>query len=243
MLNKEKLKRLCPLLSDIYVCRSTESTNADLAALARSGAKDMTVLCADMQTAGKGRGAHTFYSPDGGLYFSLLLRGGKYAKSVQKITPYAACAVCRALGRGAKIKWVNDIFINERKVCGILTRSEFTAGSASPEWVIVGIGINLKMPTGGFPDEIKNTAGAVFGAGEEYDAEKIVSNIVTLLAEYIASDGESALDFYRQNCFNVKRRVTANGEKLFAKEIDENFNLIAVKENGEEVRISSGEVI
>ena len=238
MLNKEKLALLCPALSDIYVCRSAASTNDSLAALAREGAKDMTFFCAEMQTDGKGRGTHTFYSPDGGLYFSLLLRGDKF----KNITPYAACAVCCALGKGAKIKWVNDVYIDGRKVCGILTRSEFVAGKTVPEWVIVGIGINLKTPTGGFPDEIKNTAGAVFGKDERFDAEKIVADIVNALMEYIASDGKGALEYYRQNCITLGKHVTANGERMFAKEINENFNLIAVKETGEEITVSSGEV-
>ena len=106
-----------------------DSTNTVLAALARSGAPEFTAVIAGAQTAGRGRGEHRFFSPAGcGVYFSLLLRPRFPAVTAAKlITPACAVAAARAIerasGEAAGIKWVNDVFLRGRKVCGILTES------------------------------------------------------------------------------------------------------------------------
>ena len=106
-----------------------DSTNTVLAALARSGAPEFTAVIAGAQTAGRGRGAQRFFSPAGcGVYFSLLLRPRFPAVTAARlITPACAVAAARAIerasGEAAGIKWVNDVFLRGRKVCGILTEA------------------------------------------------------------------------------------------------------------------------
>ena len=108
---------------------SVDSTNTVLAGLAREGAEEYTAVIAGAQTAGRGRGEHKFFSPAGcGVYFSLLLRPRIPAEAAAKlVTPACAVAAAEAIenvsGETAGIKWVNDVFLRGRKVCGILTEA------------------------------------------------------------------------------------------------------------------------
>jgi len=126
-----------------------------------------SVYVADTQTAGRGRLGRSFSSPPGcGLYFSLVFAplGGGVSNSA-RYTACAAAAVCRALaalfGADCGVKWVNDVFYQGRKVCGILTEGVSDAGSGRVEALITGIGINIREPPGGFPPEIRASAGAL----------------------------------------------------------------------------------
>ena len=98
---------------------------------------------------------------------SLLLRPADLsAQDASRLTTAAAVAACEAIeavsGKEALIKWVNDIFVNEKKAAGILTEASFSVENGLPEYAVLGIGINALEPDGGFPDEIRDIAGAVF---------------------------------------------------------------------------------
>lgn len=111
----------------------------------------------------------------------------KTAQESLKITAAAAVAVCRAVEKVCKvslgIKWVNDLYLGEKKVCGILTEavSDFETGDI--ELVVVGIGINLKEPKDGFPKELGDIAGTVLKEGEHVDRNLLVAEIVNELLE------------------------------------------------------------
>ena len=163
------------------------STNTELARLAREGAPEYTAVVALEQTAGRGRAGRSFYSPAGaGVYFSLLLRPGFSAgRAAELITP--ACAVAAAgaaellTGEPARIKWVNDVYLRGRKVCGILTEAAQGAGGAL-DWVIAGIGVNLAEPEGGYPEELAGRAGALYeGAAPEGAALEVTVEVLTRL--------------------------------------------------------------
>ena len=144
------------------------STNKTAKELAENGAKEGTVIVAKKQTGGRGRLGRSFYSPEGtGLYFSIILRPDFSPKENLLITPAAAVAVSTVIealtDTKAQIKWVNDIFINGKKVCGILSEAKLNA-KGTTEYVILGIGVNLTTPKGGFPKDIELVAGALFNA-------------------------------------------------------------------------------
>ena len=124
----------------------TGSTNADL--LAIPGVPEGTVLIAGAQSAGRGRNSRAFASPEGGLYMSVMLRPQSVTEALG-ITPLAAVAVARAIeeqfGLNPGIKWVNDILIDGKKVCGIL--AEAVQGERLN--VVLGIGVNV-TPAGGW---------------------------------------------------------------------------------------------
>ena len=142
---------LKPPLRAVVVERA-ESTNTSLMRMAATGAAEGTVLLALSQSAGRGQRGRTFYSPAGcGLYMSLLLRPRMRPEDALAVTPAAAVAAAQAIeaaaGRPAGIKWVNDIQIEGKKVCGILTESASSAGSL--DCIVCGIGIDLCQPPGG----------------------------------------------------------------------------------------------
>lgn len=148
----------------VRVVDECASTNSSLKAVAASFPAD-SVLIARRQTGGRGRLGRSFYSPEGsGLYMSLLLHPSLSKDDLTLVTPAAAVAVCRALKAvfavRAGIKWVNDVYLNGKKVCGILTEAVFAPDGAVSH-LILGVGVNVSPPTGGFPAELAGIAGAV----------------------------------------------------------------------------------
>lgn len=137
---------------------SVSSTNTICYELAEKGAPSGFVLCADSQTAGRGRRGNHWESPKGGLWFSVLLRPSCTLQEAQALTLVTAVGLCRGLmyypGLRAGIKWPNDIYSGGRKLCGIL--SELKPGETCPEYVVIGIGINLS--TAGLTDRIVSEA-------------------------------------------------------------------------------------
>ena len=144
----------------ITVSPSVDSTNTLLRSMAEQGAPEGTVVIANAQTKGRGRRGRTFYSPGNtGIYLSLLLRPVNAGpRQTVTLTAAAAVALCQAMeavsGAEPQIKWVNDIFLNGRKVSGILSEAAFGLESGVPEYVVVGVGINVYTPEGGFPPEL-----------------------------------------------------------------------------------------
>lgn len=152
---------------------SIDSTNSRAKTLAEEGAPEGTLIVAGEQTAGRGRQGRAFFSPGGtGVYFTLLLRPRFSMNDAALITTYAACCVADAIdeciGCTASIKWVNDVFVNGRKVSGILTEASFGAEDMRLSYVIVGIGINVMHPKDGFADG----ADAIAGALTDLDADE-----------------------------------------------------------------------
>ena len=132
----------------VYHYDTLDSTNTQCKRLAAEGVES-AVVTADCQTAGRGRMGRRFQSPPGlGLYLSVLWRTGLCTETLSVVTPLAAVAVCRAIegvcGLRCGIKWPNDLLLGGRKVCGILTESAFRP-DGTPDWVIVGIGINVSQ--------------------------------------------------------------------------------------------------
>lgn len=148
----------------IEVYKVLDSTNVELKRRAVNGAVHGLTILSEEQTAGKGRMGRDFYSPNGtGIYMSIMIKPEMIGEDVVLITTAASVAVCRALekslGMSARIKWVNDIYLNERKICGILTEAITDTGKGRIESVILGIGINYR--TENFPQEIRGIAGSL----------------------------------------------------------------------------------
>ncbi len=140
---------------EIITKQTLESTNVYARELAKSG-KRRVVIVALEQTSGKGRMKRKWYSPRGGLWFSVLLKGN-YPEP-QRLNILASLAVCRALkkaGLKAKLKWPNDVLVNGRKICGILSEASFANGL---EYVMMGIGINCNFPVSKLPRELRKGA-------------------------------------------------------------------------------------
>ena len=239
---------------EVSVNKTIDSTNSRLKELASQGAPEGTVVIAEEQTSGRGRMNRNFYSPaDTGIYMSILLRPKLSATEALFITTSAAVAVAQAIeavsSREAKIKWVNDIYCDGKKVCGILTEASFDMESGGLEYAVLGIGINVKTPKDGFPDDIKDIAVAVFE-----DDPDIVDTKSRLVAEvlkrfwnyYIGLENKTFLSEYRKRSLVIGKEILVLGnntsEKALALEIDDQCRLKVRLEDGTIELLSSGEV-
>lgn len=230
-----------------------DSTNRKVRELAAGGSPEGYTAIALQQTAGKGRRGHSFHSPAGtGIYMSLLLRPDHCsAQDAPRLTTMAAVAACEAIesvsGQKALIKWVNDIFTGEKKVAGILTEASVSLENGLLEYAVLGIGINALPPEEGFPDDIRDTAGAVFDRpvsdGKNRLAAEFLNRFMTC---YRNPDAGSLLARYRERCFVLGQTVqvlSANGARnARALDLDDEFRLVVEYENGEKEALCSGEI-
>ena len=149
----------------LEVLSCVDSTNSLLREKANAGIPEGYVVLAGQQTGGRGRMGRRFYSPpDTGLYLSLLLRPTHLLPSeAVGITTMAAVAACRSIEEvspgDAQIKWVNDIYLGGKKVCGILTEASIGLESGSLDYAVVGVGFNVCAPEDGFPGGLSQIAG------------------------------------------------------------------------------------
>lgn len=141
-------------------------TNAALRTRAAAGEAEGLVLIARAQSAGRGRNGRSFFSPPGGLYLSILLRPALGARQAVQLTVMAAVAAARAAeslcGAPIGIKWVNDLWKDNRKVCGILTEASLDVESGLLDYAVVGPGFNVAPPPEGWPAELQDIAGSLF---------------------------------------------------------------------------------
>lgn len=238
---------------EISVLPKVSSSNALVRDKANDGAAEWSMLLANEQTAGRGRIGRSFFSPkDTGVYMSLLLRPKDYsAEQSVRITTMAAVAVCEAIeeisGERASIKWVNDIFVREKKVCGILTEGAFGLESGLLEYAVLGIGVNIYEPENGFPEELKSIAGSVFRTHRSDAKNRFVSQFLNrFYGYYTASCQTDYVEQYRSRSFVIGRQVrllSANESKsAVVLGIDDRCRLKVKYEDGTEHCYSSGEI-
>lgn len=236
----------------LEVRQSVGSTNTIAKEMAAKGAPEGTVIIALEQTGGRGRLGRSFYSPKGsGIYLSVILRPKLSVEDTLLITTCAAVAVTRAIEKvaavEAAIKWVNDIYVAEKKVCGILTEASLDFESGGLEYAIVGIGINIY--SAGFPDEIKDIAGSIFS--EKPKDKPVSSMLVAELLNNISDMTDSItdkkyLDEYRKRSFLIGKEiyVLKGNDKIKARalDIDDKARLLVEYEDHTREALLSGEV-
>lgn len=227
-----------------------DSTNTYAKELAKNGADEGTVIVANSQTCGRGRMGRSFFSPkDTGIYMSIILRPKVSAENSLLLTTAAACAVAKVAekhtGTKAQIKWVNDVYQNGKKICGILTEGQINPDGVL-DFAIVGIGINLKSPKDGF-GELSNVATAMFSDGDRYDKEEIIKDLLDIFLSYCEDiEKKPHLDEYASYSFLTGETVDVlrAGEILYTAKVlgvDENFSLV-IEHDGVTKHLSSGEV-
>lgn len=211
---EERLKK-AGIMLEVQVEKMVDSTNNVLKQYVAGGEKRDMVLLAEEQSAGRGRRGRSFYSPEGtGLYLSLLLHpdvGPEEGTMLTTLTAVAAAkAVERIIGEQVQIKWVNDVWLRGKKISGILTEGSASLEEGKLEYVVVGIGINIYEPAGGFPEEIKEVAGAVFThdiAQENLRNRLSVDFLTNFMDYYQTFPSRDYLEEYRRRCFVVGKRV------------------------------------
>ena len=234
----------------IYLYDSLESSNLTAKQLALTGAPHGTLVLTSHQQAGRGRMGRVFESPAGkGVYLSLLLRPDLSAADAQTVTIGAAVAVARAVkalcGLELSIKWVNDLYYQGRKVCGILTEAGTDIESGQLEWLVVGIGLNLTSRPEDWPEELRPIAGSLYPGGPAPVSRAALAGAIAreLLGLCPAFD---CLDEYRARCFVPGHWVTVcTGTESYAAKavaIDDAGRLIVAREGGRTEALCHGEV-
>lgn len=245
-------KHLTVPINNIEVYKTVTSTND----LAKQYALDLkpegTVIVAREQTAGRGRKGRSFYSPSStGVYISVLLRPELTAEKTLYITTAAAVAVAKAIekisGKEAKIKWVNDIFVDGKKVCGILTEGAIDFETGKMQYAVLGIGVNIKKPENDFPSEIQNIAGSVFDTTDKEVSSIIVAEILNNFMNYYKNLANKPFyEEYKKRMFLIGKHLTVYSGKdsypAVAIDLDKELSLIVKDENGNIKKLNTGEV-
>ena len=239
--------------STMAVMRSVDSTNKYIkdrvAAL-----DDGFTMIAERQSAGRGRLGRTFLSPEGGLYMSTLLIGQNYIENIDALTIRAAVAVKNAIAQtsglsGVGIKWVNDIYYNDRKLCGILAERVVRKGFC--DFVVLGIGVNVTTPSGSFDPEVRNIASSISDfCSVAFSRNELAANILNHLENTLfvidKEESEKILDDYRDSSVIIGREVYitdgAKTARVKVLGIDDYASLYVQYEDGRTEIVRTGEV-
>ena len=243
---------------DICVFDELDSTNNYAKKLASEGAKAGTAVIAHHQTAGRGRMGRSFESPAGsGIYMSVILRPGDDFADAVFVTSAAAVAVCRSIrrltGKDAGIKWVNDIYKEKKKICGILTEAVPDPENAKLDCVIVGIGINFLKPERNkieaMPADVQERIGWIYDEHEtpSVTASQLAASVVDEVIEICRDLSDRAfIEEYKKNSIILGEKIVfiSGGKKqsAFALDIDKTGALVVKMPDNTQKTLSSGEI-
>ena len=225
----------------------TGSTNDRARELALAGAPHGTVVAAERQTAGRGRQGRTWSAPAGrALTLSAIVR--LTAPALEQLPLAVAVAVCEACEAVAPvtclIKWPNDVWIERRKVAGVLIEAR-----PLDRWAVVGIGLNVNTAPGEFPPELRDAAASLRSAtGRPADRDAALDALLARLAGWLPrlDDGRAVAAAFRERDALHGKRIawTAAGVRCSgeARGIEDDGALVAFTDAGERVRLDAGEV-
>ena len=210
--------------------RLTDSTNERAKLLAVEGAPHGTLVTADEQAAGRGRQGRQWTAPAGSaVLMSLVLR------ELDELLPLtAAVAVCEALPVDATVKWPNDVWIDRRKVAGILVE-----GRPQEGWAVLGVGLNVT--TTEFPPELAETATSLRLSGTDTTRDRVLDDVLRSLSEWLGAPPEAVLSAWRSRDALKGERVRWSGGEGIADGIDDSGALVVHTRDGP-VTLDAGEV-
>lgn len=236
--------------NNIIVYKTIGSTNDEAKLKALEAHPHGSVIIAETQTKGKGRMGRSFHSPEGsGIYISFILRPKTDASNAVLLTTAAAVAVCRAIKSACniktKIKWLNDIYYNDKKICGILSEAVTNCETGLVESVVVGIGINFKTK---FSGELTKTAGSIYAdinppITRNCLTAEVINQILDISEEFVSRE---FLKEYKEDSFVIGEDIVFFRNNIWqeAKAIDiaDNGGLVVQYENGQIETLFSGEI-
>lgn len=245
----------CAIGSNLICLDCVDSTNNYAKKLADEGAPHGTVILTEQQTGGRGRQGKHFSSPDGkGLYLSVLLRPNLPPMEVVNLTAWTAVAVCSAveqvISRRPGIKWTNDIILQGKKLCGILTEMGLEAESGQLQYVVIGIGLNVSQSEQEFGEELSPIAISLEQAlGRKVRRAELAAAVLRELSrmmEDFPTQKQRYLERYRADCLTLGHevRLIQKGETrlAYAHSIDDDFALVVQWEDGSRETITAGDV-
>ncbi|KGK87702.1 biotin--[acetyl-CoA-carboxylase] ligase [Clostridium sp. HMP27] len=253
-------EEISPYLNTSYIGKqivyfnSIDSTNNEAKKLASSGCSEGIVIISEEQTMGRGRLGRNWVSPKfKGIWMSIVLRPDIDPMNVAKITQVGAAAVLKAIkeqGINAYIKWPNDIVLNNKKVCGILT--EMSGEINNVNYVVMGIGINVNIDKEDFPEEIEEIATSLKieeckSIERKALVASILNNLEELYKEFIKNeDIKTSIDICRENSILIGKsvRIINRNDEIQAQVLDlsDDGKLIVKYQDGSIHEVISGEV-
>lgn len=228
---------------NLLVLDRVDSTNTMVKQLAREGSGHGVTVIADQQTAGRGQNGRAFFSPAGtGLYMTVLLRLPIAVSAAQRLTICAAVATARAIdhlyGTHVQIKWVNDLYLNGKKICGILTEGSLSCEMGCLDYAVLGIGVNVRQTQQQFPEELLPIVTSVEEVcGKVVPRSQLAAEILNQLEPLLPNPtAEEVLEEYRERSFLTGRKVSIlqGGQARTAQVlgIDRKGRLVVQEEDG-----------
>ena len=199
---------------DFIFLDEVNSTNTYCKEIGEGGFTKDTIVISDRQTNGRGTKGRSWCSPKGkGLWFSILLKPSIKIQDISFLTILTSSALHNtflSFGIDTKIKWPNDIYLNSKKLCGILTESKIT--NKSVEYIIIGIGINVNLDLNDFSEELKKIATSLFIAtGKTFNREdilnKFIFNFYKYYNDFLNGNKGDILEIYKHNSLILNREV------------------------------------
>lgn len=224
----------------IYYYETLPSTNAEAKKMILEGARE-GVLLAKHQTAGRGRLGRTFFS-ENGIFMSVIIAPEKIPFDTGFLTSAAAAATCRAItekGFDAGIKWVNDIYLNGKKICGILAE----AVSIGMETLAYVVGIGINVGESDFPEDIKEIAAAL--PLSEKEKQELFFSVLANIEKALSENKETLLSYLKEKSIVLGKDIRFFGVKDgegVAIDLDENGGLIVQTGGNEKITLTGGEI-
>lgn len=240
-MDTEKIKEQTGINKVIFK-KEVTSTNDEIL----NEKQDDTLMIAFFQSKGKGRYGRKFFSPENGLYFSYLVNEEMTFQQSQFITPIMGIAVSYAIDKvfdvNTSIKWVNDVLLDGKKICGILTECKVEKNICHD--IVVGVGINVYKSD--FPEDIKDTAGFIEEKDDTDKREDLVIKIMQNFKRFLSEDRESLVEKYRNKATFIGNeiKVHKNGDyiKAVAMNINDDFSLKVKYNDGTIEDLNIGEI-
>ena len=245
----------CLVGRELLCLDTIDSTNTECKRRAMAGTPEGLVVIAEEQTGGRGRLGRSFQSPKGcGLYLSALLRPQLEPAQVADFTAWVAVAVCDGIeatcGVRPRIKWTNDIVLNGKKLCGILTELGLESESNALEYMVPGIGINVNHRPEDFSEDVRPMATSLAQElGRPVRRSELAAQVVLALDRMYASfphNKQEYLDKYRADCLTPGNQVQlitpVSRQEATALSIDDDFRLVVELPDGTIKALSAGEV-
>jgi BirA family biotin operon repressor/biotin-[acetyl-CoA-carboxylase] ligase len=227
----------------------TDSTNERAKELALAGAPAGLVVTADEQSAGRGRRGNAWFAPAGAcLLYSALLRpfDAEQAPLLPLAVPIAVCEAAEGVAPvRCQVKWPNDVWIDERKVAGVLVEARPDEG-----WAVIGVGLNVAIREEDFPAELRETATSLLPTeadggvppGGAPGVRRTLAALNESLGRWVEASGDEVLSAYRPRDVLAGRRISWDAESGVAKEVDERGHLVVETDDGNRLALGAGEV-
>ncbi len=239
---------------NIFIYEQVDSTNIIAKRMAAQGQAEGSFIIAEEQIKGRGRMDRNWLSPSGkGVWISFILRPEILPVKASEITFVVAAGIMEGIkahtGQDVKIKWPNDLLLNSKKICGILT--EISAEIERVKYIVAGVGINVAQEPEDFPPEIREKASSLEReSGQKINRNQLIKSIIEEMERiyflYKREGFEKVLDIWRANNITLGRRVKAitREEEIIglAEKIDQEGFLIIRDDQGNEHKIIAGDV-